>query len=263
LSKKNTNCGLNSSVIGLKSNCSALLASAKSIMMTEKPIDAITITDSRKITRTIEVFTVESAELPAAWLGVNAFFRVHRTGIRYSKKSLNRRRKPKSQAGAAIVNEPATAVSDIANNGCLPLQSVETQAVDLPIVATQTAIGNQIVPESKEDAPQKNKPSKGIPFEETAYYICTGKVPNAQVVAKAVQEHWGIENKIHRNKDVIFNEDKNKIKDKSIAANLSQIFNLSLNLFTCLGVKSLKKGIEKYAHHIKFFLSAINSINYI
>lgn len=217
-------------------------------------MDAITITDARKITRTTEVFSVPPSELPTAWVSVKAVLRVHRKGIRYSKKSANRKKK-----GAKLKSvRPVPAPTPIAPNAvdsstALPQISPNPDANGTLLAAAK--VSTELEPVLKSTL------RKGIPFEETAYYICIGEVPTAPIAAQAVQEHWGIENKIHRHKDVTFNEDQTKIKDKSIAANLSQLFNFSLNLFTCLGVKSLKYGIELYAHDTKFLLAALNSIH--
>jgi predicted transposase YbfD/YdcC len=247
--KKNTTMDWNSSIIGLKSNCSALLSAAQAMMVTN-PTDAVTSTDARKITRTTEVFSVKPDELPADWGSVKAVLRVHRKGIRYAKKSRNRKKKKKKQAAT-----PSTPVAANPRDCTLPLPLPSHEVGNRSEVASAKAGNDPTQSENQCTLP------KGIPFEETAYYICIGEIPSAETAAKAVQEHWGIENKIHRNKDVTFNEDKNKIKNKSIAANLSQIFNFSLNLFTCLGIKSLKHGIEMYAHDTKFLLAALNSIH--
>ncbi len=49
-------------------------------------------------------------------------------------------------------------------------------------------------------------------------------------VAQMIQNHWNMENKLHRNKDVVLNDDGNKIKNKNVVANLSSIFNFVLNV---------------------------------
>jgi hypothetical protein len=222
-------------------------------MMIGSPMDAITITDTRKITRTTEVFSVTPSELPTAWVGVKAVLRVHRKGIRYSKKSANRKKKGgKLKSVRPVPAPPPIAPNAVDSSTALP-QNPPNPDANLPILAA--AVSTELEPVLKSTL------RKGIPFEETAYSICIGEVPTAPIAAQSVQEHWGIENKIHRHKDVTFNEDRTKIKDKSIAANLSQIFNFSLNLFTCLGLKSLKYGIEMYAHDTKFLLAALNSIH--
>jgi predicted transposase YbfD/YdcC len=96
-------------------------------------------------------------------------------------------------------------------------------------------------------------------FCETVYYVVIKEIPTVKECARSVKGHWGIENDTHRNKDVILNEDKNKIRDCDRAANLSQIFNLVLNLFKFIGFKSLTLAIEAVAHDIKRLYEGIST----
>ena len=71
----------------------------------------------------------------------------------------------------------------------------------------------------------------------------------AKKAATVCQGHWSIEG-LYRFKDVQFNEDKNRIKNKNVASALSQIFNYTLNIFTFTGQKSVKIAIETLADNI-------------
>ena len=68
--------------------------------------------------------------------------------------------------------------------------------------------------------------------------------------AAVVQDHWKIENLLHRAKDVELNEDKHKIKDKNIASNLSQVFNFALNILTFTNQPSVKHACEALANDV-------------
>lgn len=72
---------------------------------------------------------------------------------------------------------------------------------------------------------------------EKRYYITSFKA-DAQTFATAVRSHWGIENKLHWNLDVNFNEDNSKISDRNAQQNLTLIRKLSLSM--------LQKVKEKY-----------------
>jgi predicted transposase YbfD/YdcC len=78
-------------------------------------------------------------------------------------------------------------------------------------------------------------------YNQTLYYISSQKL-NAQTFAEKIQEHWLIENQVHWVKDVIFNEDKSKIKRREVAAKLSLFVTLILNVYRSLGFISIKEG---------------------
>ena len=61
-------------------------------------------------------------------------------------------------------------------------------------------------------------------------------------MAKKIKEHWFIENKLHWVKDVNYNEDKSRIKEKEVAGKLSLLVTVILDLYTSLGFLSIKKG---------------------
>ena len=76
---------------------------------------------------------------------------------------------------------------------------------------------------------------------EKRYYI-SSLSPNAQQLAKAVRNHWGIENKQHWILDVGFNEDKCRIRDKIAGKNFATLRRLALNL---LKQENSKGGVKR------------------
>lgn len=52
-------------------------------------------------------------------------------------------------------------------------------------------------------------------YHQTLYYISSQKL-DAEIFAERIRKHWLIENQIHWVKDVIFNEDKSRIKEIAI-----------------------------------------------
>ena len=78
-------------------------------------------------------------------------------------------------------------------------------------------------------------------YHQTLYYISSQKL-NAKTFAKKIQEHWLIENQVHWVKDVIFNEDKSRIKGIDVAEKFSLLVTLILNIYRSLGFVSIKDG---------------------
>lgn len=82
---------------------------------------------------------------------------------------------------------------------------------------------------------------EGKKTTEKRYYIST-LPPDARQHAKAIRNHWGIENKQHWILDVGFNEDKCKIRDKIAGKNFATLRRLALNLLKQEGTKA---GIKR------------------
>jgi predicted transposase YbfD/YdcC len=53
---------------------------------------------------------------------------------------------------------------------------------------------------------------------------------NARVIGTVVRSHWGIENKLHWQLDVSFNEDDSRKREGYAAQNFSMINRIALNL---------------------------------
>lgn len=64
---------------------------------------------------------------------------------------------------------------------------------------------------------------------ETAYYLSSLNV-SAAVMEKRIRAHWAIENSLHWTLDVVFGEDKSRIRSRNGAANLTQVRKLALSL---------------------------------
>lgn len=71
--------------------------------------------------------------------------------------------------------------------------------------------------------------STGKEERETRLYI-TSSALSAQKIAKAVRLHWGMENKLHWQLDVSFNEDHSRKRAGYAAQNFSMINRIALNM---------------------------------
>jgi predicted transposase YbfD/YdcC len=69
----------------------------------------------------------------------------------------------------------------------------------------------------------------GVTSEELRYFIGSKKA-SAKVYGKTLRNHWGIENQLHWQLDVCFNEDKNRVSKRHGAENLALVRRLALSL---------------------------------
>jgi predicted transposase YbfD/YdcC len=90
----------------------------------------------------------------------------------------------------------------------------------------------------------------GNEYYEKHYYISSLKENSAKVLGMGIREHWSIENKLHRVKDVLQNEDNSLIEEKRIAANLSLIKSVTISLFKLNGYYSIKKALERFRNRV-------------
>lgn len=65
--------------------------------------------------------------------------------------------------------------------------------------------------------------------EEVAYYLSSLR-PKVKTLAKAVREHWGIENRLHWSLDVIFAEDQSRVRKDNAPGNLGLLRRLALSI---------------------------------
>ena len=70
---------------------------------------------------------------------------------------------------------------------------------------------------------------QGVSSEEVRYFIGSKKA-NAKVYGKALRNHWGIENALHWQLDVTFDEDHNRVSKRNAAENLALLRRLVLSL---------------------------------
>ena len=90
----------------------------------------------------------------------------------------------------------------------------------------------------------------GVRSEELRYFIGSRKA-KARVYAQALRNHWGIENALHWQLDVTFDEDDNRVTKRNGAENLALLRRLTL----CL----LKAHPEKLSIAKKRFAAALDT----
>ncbi len=77
---------------------------------------------------------------------------------------------------------------------------------------------------------------------ERRYYITSHGDKTAQFIANAIQSHWHVENKLHWQLDVSFNEDSNRLRSGNAAENFSLMNKIALNLLK--NEKSIRLGVK-------------------
>lgn len=82
----------------------------------------------------------------------------------------------------------------------------------------------------------------GVESYEQRYYISSHKEKDAEFIAHAIRSHWHVENKLHWQLDVSFNEDQNRLRSGYAAQNISLINKVALNLLK--NERSVKVGIK-------------------
>lgn len=87
---------------------------------------------------------------------------------------------------------------------------------------------------------------KGDTSYETRCFICSVK-PDARKFAQAVRQHWSVENNLHWQLDVTFDEDKLRARVKNAAQNLAIMRRMVLNTLKQEKSKGSLKGKRKKA----------------
>jgi predicted transposase YbfD/YdcC len=89
----------------------------------------------------------------------------------------------------------------------------------------------------------------GKPYCQVAYYISslTGRAVD---FARGIRGHWGIENRLHWVKDMVFHEDRSRIRSGNAPANCSIIFSLALNILRDQGYASITSAHRFLAHNL-------------
>jgi predicted transposase YbfD/YdcC len=77
---------------------------------------------------------------------------------------------------------------------------------------------------------------------ENAYYMSSSRL-TAEDFHEAIRKHWGIENKLHWVKDVVFNEDENRIRCGNGPIAASIFSTIAINIHRKNGNESITNGI--------------------
>jgi predicted transposase YbfD/YdcC len=92
------------------------------------------------------------------------------------------------------------------------------------------------------------------PYHETVHYISNLRL-TAQDFSQGIRGHWGIENRLHWVKDVIFKEDCSTISQGHAPSNLSLVRAIAINLLRQNGYDSITTGQRLLSNKLDKLLS--------
>lgn len=97
---------------------------------------------------------------------------------------------------------------------------------------------------------------QGQLYQQTNYYISSLAASAAQF-AQIIRGHWGIENRLHWVKDVVFKEDTLPLKHHNAASNWSLLRNIVINIARQHSYDSLTKAERFLSHNIPQLFSLL------
>ena len=83
---------------------------------------------------------------------------------------------------------------------------------------------------------------QGKTSNEKRYYITSHENKTSEFIAHTIRSHWHVENKLHWQLDVSFNEDQNRLRSGNAAENIAMMNKIALNLLK--NEKSVKVGVK-------------------
>lgn len=100
---------------------------------------------------------------------------------------------------------------------------------------------------------------QGHAYRRSSYYICSYAEADAAMLAEAIRGHWGIENRVHWEKDVTLGEDGNGISKGQAPENLSLLKSVALNIARKSGFRSMKEAIAAFSNKITVMAKLIRT----
>lgn len=100
---------------------------------------------------------------------------------------------------------------------------------------------------------------QGRAYERSSYYICSYRKADAAMLAEAIRGHWGIENRVHWEKDVTLKEDGNGISKGQAPENLSLLKSMALNIARKSGFHSMKDAVMAFANKINLMTKLVRT----
>lgn len=99
----------------------------------------------------------------------------------------------------------------------------------------------------------------GKPYHQIAYYISSLCVSAAKF-AQGIRGHWGIENRLHWVKDVVFQEDSSRMRLGNAPANLAIIRSLAIAILRSNAYSSITTALRMISHNLERIFLLIGKV---
>ena len=106
---------------------------------------------------------------------------------------------------------------------------------------------------------ERKRTLNGETSHETAYYLSDLQSTDAKLFYNTVRGHWGIENRLHYVKDVVQNEDNNKVTSGNAPVSISICGTIAINIHRKNGNQSITYGQIIFGADIPLVLKSIRN----
>ena len=89
----------------------------------------------------------------------------------------------------------------------------------------------------------------------TPTYYISSLPPTSSLIPRGIRQHWGIENRLHWIKDVIYQEDTSPVLKGKASTNISLIKSWVINLLRIHGYNSMTEALSHLSHNLPLLLS--------
>ena len=95
---------------------------------------------------------------------------------------------------------------------------------------------------------------------QTQFYL-SSLPADAQLISRAIRQHWGIENRLHWILDVTFNEDHSRIRQGNSPENFTLLRRMAIGLLNqeTSSKRSLRQKIKLAAMNCDYMLNVLRS----
>lgn len=139
---------------------------------------------------------------------------------------------------------PVTDASTDKGHGRIERRTMKLVAVQTGIAFPGAALAIKLT--------RKRKPLTGHRWRtETIHAITdlTWDQANAARLAQAIRAHWGIENRLHRIRDVTFAEDLSQVRTGNGPAVMATLRNLAISLHRTAGADNIAAACRRISRH--------------
>lgn len=98
----------------------------------------------------------------------------------------------------------------------------------------------------------------GREFHQVAFYILSGPATSALWVGRAIEGHWGIENRLHWVKDTALGEDRMTVRGGNQVALAAYLSNTAMNAVRMAGLRPGRDAFARLANKVGQMAGVLN-----